>query len=118
MELPFAYIEKEESKSALVKVVLCDRCIKKLMYKRTKDKEAARVAAASKTQESNAVRRTGIEDAFLEVTYGSRRRGSREQRETPGTGGNEDRRRDHSRSRSPRDRHRDKHRGHRRSKSP
>ena len=39
LELPFAYLEHGESKSALVKVVLCGRCVKKLMWKRTKEKE-------------------------------------------------------------------------------
>ncbi|KAF9453494.1 hypothetical protein P691DRAFT_719673 [Macrolepiota fuliginosa MF-IS2] len=39
LELPFAYIEHGEAKSALVKVVLCPRCVKKLMWKRMKDKE-------------------------------------------------------------------------------
>ncbi|KAJ7592849.1 folate-sensitive fragile site protein Fra10Ac1, partial [Mycena floridula] len=39
LELPFTYSEEGESKSALVKVVLCDRCLKKLMWKRTKEKE-------------------------------------------------------------------------------
>ncbi|KAF5359485.1 hypothetical protein D9756_003276 [Leucocoprinus leucothites] len=39
LELPFAYIEHGEAKSALVKVALCSRCVKKLMWKRRKDKE-------------------------------------------------------------------------------
>ena len=39
LELPFAYLEQGESKSALVKVVLCGKCVKKLMWKRTKEKE-------------------------------------------------------------------------------
>lgn len=39
LELPFAYIEHGEPKNALVKVVLCPRCVKKLMWKRRKDKE-------------------------------------------------------------------------------
>lgn len=38
LELPFAYLEHGEPKSALVKVVLCSDCVKKLMYKRTKEK--------------------------------------------------------------------------------
>jgi len=41
LELPFAYEEHGEQKSALVKVVLCDRCVRKLMYKRNKEKEKA-----------------------------------------------------------------------------
>jgi len=39
LELPFSYIEHGESKYALVKVVLCTRCVKKLMWKRRKEKE-------------------------------------------------------------------------------
>ncbi|KZV65555.1 hypothetical protein PENSPDRAFT_668324 [Peniophora sp. CONT] len=41
LELPFAYVEQGQAKSALVKVVLCARCVKKLMWKRNKLKEAA-----------------------------------------------------------------------------
>jgi protein FRA10AC1 len=41
LELPFAYEEHGEAKSALVKVVLCDRCVRKLMWKRNKDRERA-----------------------------------------------------------------------------
>lgn len=41
LELPFAYVEGGESKSALVKVVLCPRCLDKLMYKRRKEKQKA-----------------------------------------------------------------------------
>ncbi|KAI3600973.1 protein fra10ac1 [Moniliophthora roreri] len=39
LELPFTYLEHGESKSALVKVVLCEKCVGKLMWKRRKDKE-------------------------------------------------------------------------------
>ena len=42
LELPFAYVEKGENKMALVKVVLCDKCCKKLMWKRNKEKEKQR----------------------------------------------------------------------------
>ncbi|KAI0322141.1 folate-sensitive fragile site protein Fra10Ac1, partial [Amylostereum chailletii] len=38
LELPFAYEEHGEMKSALVKVVLCSRCSKKLMWKRNHEK--------------------------------------------------------------------------------
>lgn len=40
LELPFAYEEHGEHKSALVKVVLCPRCLKKLMWKRNKERTA------------------------------------------------------------------------------
>jgi protein FRA10AC1 len=39
LELPFSYIEHGQDKFALVKVVLCEKCCKKLMWKRTKEKE-------------------------------------------------------------------------------
>jgi protein FRA10AC1 len=39
LELPFGYEERGKQKSALVKVVLCNRCVKKLMWKRRKEKE-------------------------------------------------------------------------------
>ncbi|KAJ8469830.1 hypothetical protein ONZ51_g8727 [Trametes cubensis] len=42
LELPFSYLEHGESKFALVKVVLCPKCVRKLMYKRNKEKEEAR----------------------------------------------------------------------------
>ncbi|KAJ3504156.1 hypothetical protein NLJ89_g8089 [Agrocybe chaxingu] len=38
LELPFVYVEHGETKSALVKVVLCGKCLKKLMWKRQKEK--------------------------------------------------------------------------------
>jgi len=39
LELPFSYEEQGASKSALVKVALCEKCVKKLMWKRQKEKE-------------------------------------------------------------------------------
>jgi protein FRA10AC1 len=39
LELPFVYEEHGETKSALVKIVLCQRCVKKLMWKRQQEKE-------------------------------------------------------------------------------
>ncbi|PFH53139.1 hypothetical protein AMATHDRAFT_55595, partial [Amanita thiersii Skay4041] len=39
LELPFAYVEHNQQKSALVKVVLCERCVRKLMWKRNKEKK-------------------------------------------------------------------------------
>lgn len=42
MELPFAYVEHGEDKSALVKVVLCGSCVRKLMWKRRKEKERSK----------------------------------------------------------------------------
>lgn len=42
LELPFAYEERGESRAALVKVVLCPRCVDKLMWKRRKEREGER----------------------------------------------------------------------------
>jgi hypothetical protein len=68
----------------LVKVVLCDRCIKKLMYKRTKDKEAAQAAAASRIL-GRATLRSGTDaaDEIPEDISGSH--GRKTSRETAGT---------------------------------
>ncbi|KAG5337282.1 hypothetical protein C0989_009928 [Termitomyces sp. Mn162] len=41
LELPFAYEEHGENKSALVKIVLCKRCVDKLMWKRRQEKGKA-----------------------------------------------------------------------------
>lgn len=38
LEVPFAYVEQGEKKAALVKLVLCKRCRKKLTWKRDQDK--------------------------------------------------------------------------------
>ncbi|KAI0789861.1 folate-sensitive fragile site protein Fra10Ac1-domain-containing protein [Abortiporus biennis] len=39
LELPFSYEEDGENKFALVKMVLCDKCCRKIMWKRNKEKE-------------------------------------------------------------------------------
>ncbi|ETW76424.1 hypothetical protein HETIRDRAFT_480555 [Heterobasidion irregulare TC 32-1] len=53
LELPFAYEEHGEMKSALVKVVLCDKCCKKLMWKRNKEKEEImKLASSSSSKEA------------------------------------------------------------------
>ena len=39
-ELPFAYEEGGVSKATQVKAVFCKHCAKKLMYKKSKDREA------------------------------------------------------------------------------
>ncbi|KZT01375.1 uncharacterized protein LAESUDRAFT_634722, partial [Laetiporus sulphureus 93-53] len=51
VELPFSYVEGGESKFALVKVVLCDKCLQKLMWKRTKEKERERVKRSDQERE-------------------------------------------------------------------
>ncbi|KAF7296950.1 hypothetical protein MIND_00926900 [Mycena indigotica] len=41
LELPFSYEEQGEAKSALVKTVLCEKCLGKMMWKRRKEKETS-----------------------------------------------------------------------------
>jgi protein FRA10AC1 len=50
LELPFGYVEEGQVKSALVKVVLCDKCVKKIMWKRMQEKNAASGAAIAVTE--------------------------------------------------------------------
>ncbi|KAF5342285.1 hypothetical protein D9611_001828 [Ephemerocybe angulata] len=110
LELPFAYSEQGENKSALVKVVLCPGCVKKLMWKRTKEKEkqAAKALASERSgKEDGGVPDNGGEER--REGSGSRghsrreasRRGSYEA-EITGNTSSSSRRRRHSRSRSPR----------------
>ncbi|KAG9050585.1 hypothetical protein FS842_011348 [Serendipita sp. 407] len=47
LELPFGYVEDGQLKSALVKVVLCDKCVKKIMWKRRREKEAKELSATA-----------------------------------------------------------------------
>ncbi|KAF8181283.1 folate-sensitive fragile site protein Fra10Ac1-domain-containing protein [Pholiota molesta] len=63
LELPFAYVEHGASKSALVKVVLCRRCVKKLMWKRSMEKEKARASALppDSLEDASAVGRIKVE---------------------------------------------------------
>jgi protein FRA10AC1 len=41
LELPFAYAERGAQKRALVKVVLCAKCVRKIMWKRARDRADA-----------------------------------------------------------------------------
>ncbi|TFK46080.1 hypothetical protein OE88DRAFT_1602912, partial [Heliocybe sulcata] len=50
LEVPFGYEEQGAYKSCLVKLVLCARCIKKLMWKREKERE--RLAAEREKTEA------------------------------------------------------------------
>jgi protein FRA10AC1 len=114
LELPFAYEEHGEHKSALVKVVLCPRCLKKLMWKRNKEKGVQPATLEGPVEPSNQdvsdeanemdrlrhlIARDNRRESVVAETYSSTRRRS-------------------SRSRSPRHR-RDVHRSRgRRSRSP
>ena len=104
LELPFAYEEHGEHKSALVKVVLCPRCLKKLMWKRNKKEEGP-------------IEPSNHEDAADKVS--DMNRGSRDNRRESGAVETESSiRRRSSRSRSPRDRRDAQHSRHRRSTPP
>ncbi|KAI0649422.1 folate-sensitive fragile site protein Fra10Ac1-domain-containing protein [Trametes meyenii] len=116
LELPFSYVEQGESKFALVKVVLCPKCVKKLMYKRNKEKEEAsrREERASGSGHGNIHREQDDERRTKQKSPKRRPRthyhdGVREEDDESAQGS---RSRRHSRSRSPyrrRDRRRDDH---------
>lgn len=67
LELPFGYTEDGKAKSALVKVVLCARCKKKLTWKRDKEKAPAQAAEGDQVSENH-------DDDWRTHTGGSRRR--------------------------------------------
>ncbi|KAI0267693.1 folate-sensitive fragile site protein Fra10Ac1-domain-containing protein [Gloeopeniophorella convolvens] len=107
LELPFTYEEHGERKSALVKVVLCPRCTKKLMWKHNKQKETRAAAAAALEGPSGQSSEKDPDDREL-----PRRSKDREDK-----GGSATRLRD-SRSRSPRDKRAARSSRRRRSRSP
>ncbi|KIO26754.1 hypothetical protein M407DRAFT_243580 [Tulasnella calospora MUT 4182] len=51
LEVPFGYIEHGEAKSALVKLVLCSKCKKKLTWKRDKEKAAQLATSGTRNAE-------------------------------------------------------------------
>ncbi|KAG6902835.1 hypothetical protein C0995_010720 [Termitomyces sp. Mi166 len=59
LELPFAYEEHGENKSALVKMVLCKRCVDKLMWKRRNEKGKAVKDEIEEGTEMNGSPRSG-----------------------------------------------------------
>lgn len=99
LELPFAYAEHGEHKTALVKVVLCGRCVKKLMWKRRKEKEEGEGAGGGEAGPSGVGGESEGGGVLLEGEGESRRK-SRKRGEPREEG--EARRRRSSRSRSPR----------------
>jgi len=112
LELPFAYTEHGEAKSALVKAVLCDKCLKKLMWKRRKEKE--RLLADT----GYAVKEEDVEPDLDDLDRRSRRSRRRQEKTLRDEGDpREERpqRKPHSRSRSPRRHHEDGERPRRRS---
>jgi protein FRA10AC1 len=117
LELPFAYEEHGEHKSALVKVVLCPRCLKKLMWKRNKEREGQPATPlGGQIEPSN---HEDIADKASDMNRLHRSTGSRDnRRESEAVETESSTRRRSSRSRSPRGR-RDAHRSrHRRSTPP
>jgi protein FRA10AC1 len=101
LELPFSYVEQGESKSALVKVALCEKCVKKLMWKRQKEKEKATTGLDLQTI-------TGDTGHVNEDPLAKRRKKKSRDDEIPETSSSfhpETRRRRSSRSRSPRRSH-------------
>ncbi|KAF8501763.1 folate-sensitive fragile site protein Fra10Ac1-domain-containing protein [Russula emetica] len=111
LELPFAYEEHGEHKSALVKVVLCPRCLKKLMWKRNKEKEGQPATPLEGPIEPN--NHEDMADKASDVNRGSRD----DKRESEAVETESSIRRRSSRSRSPRDR-RDAHRSRPRRSTP
>ncbi|KAI9439894.1 folate-sensitive fragile site protein Fra10Ac1-domain-containing protein [Lactarius indigo] len=81
LELPFAYEEHGERKSALVKVVLCPRCLKKLMWKRKMDKEGQALTSTEEPVEGG--NEEGVGDAADET---ERPRRSRERKRSKANG--------------------------------
>jgi protein FRA10AC1 len=106
LELPFAYEERGEKKSALVKVVLCARCVRKLMWKREREKAAARDPNLAFGPTAPTAETTN------ELSQGQPRQTEELRHERDGRANKEGRRERHSRSRSPRERskHRDRRR--------
>jgi len=98
VELPFAYEEKGTMKSALVKVVLCDKCLKKLMWKRHKERAERGDGSEERVVED------GKDTEHYDETSSSGRKDRRERDSKT----KEHRRDDNSRSRSPRRRERRK----------
>ncbi|KAG6865979.1 hypothetical protein C0991_009981 [Blastosporella zonata] len=116
MELPFAYEEHGENKSALVKVVLCPRCFDRLLWKRRKEKGKAVEADAEdeteqtgpsecRTQEDRKTK-DGTKKTDEEVTGSVREERHRSiKHRDDRRRGNGERRRRSSRSQSPRTNH-------------
>ncbi|KAI0707153.1 folate-sensitive fragile site protein Fra10Ac1-domain-containing protein [Earliella scabrosa] len=113
LELPFSYKEDGESKFALVKVVLCSKCCKKLMWKRNKEKEERRQGQADESRETNLGARSDRAQPELQGSgrppsvspdrRGEKSRYARRGRSSDSVGGGDGQgRRRSSRSRSPR----------------
>ena len=75
LELPFAYQEHGEQKEALVKIVLCPRCVRKLMWKRRHDRRDGKHKGAASTSHSTGGDREATDEGRPErQSLGKRRR--------------------------------------------
>lgn len=106
LELPFSYEENGENKFALVKVVLCNKCCKRLMWKRNKEKERNSAQQDTShpddTGSAEETHQDASHDLMIEQGTSSRRSSRRD------LSGHEEihsHRRRNSRSRSPTKRH-------------
>jgi protein FRA10AC1 len=115
LELPFAYEEHGEQKSALVKVVLCPRCLKKLMWKRNKEKGVQPAAPLEGPVEPS--NHEGMADEANDMNRLRHSIGRDNRHESVAAETDSSNRRRSSRSRSPRHR-RDTHRSRRRRSTP
>ena len=106
IELPFAYEEHGEQKFALVKVVLCERCLKKLMWKREKEKEVAQRSANADGMPSQSDEMNKLEPTEEMLSKDRKqRRHYRDERDGDDTRTREPKSKRHSRSQSPSRRH-------------
>ncbi|KAF5391639.1 hypothetical protein D9757_002469 [Collybiopsis confluens] len=77
LELPFAYMEHGEAKSALVKVVLCEKCLEKLMWKRRHGQDSRESKPEIKQQQDAQDELKEGQDDERRRSSGSRSRGAR-----------------------------------------
>ncbi|KAG2062473.1 hypothetical protein BDR04DRAFT_1040325, partial [Suillus decipiens] len=96
LELPFSYEEHGQRKEALVKVVLCPKCVRKIMWKRKYEKRKEDEGAEAETGESDKIEKH--EDRNIK----SRSRSKDVERDDIDDDRYHPRRRRSSRSRSPR----------------
>ena len=97
LELPFGYVEEGKQKSALVKVILCNKCVKKIMWKREEDKRKLREAENRRGTVED--RTEPVNPPEVDLAYSDWEGGTDEEREK---GERSYRRKRSSRSRSPR----------------
>uniref|UniRef100_A0A3Q7G8L7 Protein FRA10AC1 n=1 Tax=Solanum lycopersicum TaxID=4081 RepID=A0A3Q7G8L7_SOLLC len=72
-EVNFSYVEAEENKQALVKLVACERCAEKLLYKKRKEKDQSREDLKDKHRRRRG--RSASDDEHKDDYYERRRRG-------------------------------------------